>query len=92
METLTLNDGTVYQDSYASESCYGLYVRFGGGLSMIDVLLILADSGKTSRITYTCNKVEIVFEGYTKPVAINDEGNGVITALLKKEVVADGSN
>ena len=36
-------------------------------------------------------KVELVFEGYTKPVMINDEGTA-ITAMLVKDGANDGSN
>jgi hypothetical protein len=67
----------------------GLYVFFGGGLSIIDVLLILSDNDKTSRIQYTYWKVELVFEGYTKPVMINDDGTA-ITAILVKDGASNG--
>jgi hypothetical protein len=72
------------------ESRNGLYLYFGGGISMMDVLL-LSDSNKTSRIQYTYGKVELVFEGYAKPVMINDEGTA-ITAMLVKDGANDGSN
>jgi hypothetical protein len=67
----------------------GLYVFFGGGLSIIDVLLILSDNDKTSRIQYTYWKVELIFEGYTKPVMINDDGTA-ITAILVKDGASNG--
>jgi hypothetical protein len=73
------------------ESGNGLYLYFGGGISMMDVLLLLSDSNKTSRIQYTYGKVELVFEGYTKPVMTNDEGTA-ITAMLVKDGANDGSN
>jgi hypothetical protein len=73
------------------ESGNGLYLYFGGGISMMDVLLLLSDSNKTSRIQYNYWKVELVFEGYTKPVMINDEGTA-ITAMLVKDGANDGSN
>jgi hypothetical protein len=71
------------------ESGNGLYLYFGGGISMMDVIRILSDSNKTSRIQYTYWKVELVFEGYTKLVMINDEGTA-ITAMLVKDGVNNG--
>jgi hypothetical protein len=73
------------------ESGNGLYLYFGGGISMMDVILLLSDSNKTSRIQYTYGKVELVFEGYTKPVMINDEGTA-ITAMLVKDGANDGEH
>ena len=90
-QSLTFNDGTIYKDSHAMESGNGLYLYFGGGISMMDVILLLSDSNKTSRIQYTYWKVELVFEGYTKLVRINDEGTA-ITTMLVKDGVNDGSN
>ena len=90
-QSLTFNDGTIYKDSHAMESGNGLYLYFGGGISMMDVILLLSDSNKTSRIQYTYWKVELVFEGYIKPVMIHDEGTA-ITAMLVKDGANDGSN
>ena len=82
-QSLIFNDGTVFENSHAMEMGSGLYVYFGGA-SMLDVLQILSDREKTSRIQYNFNSVELVFEGYTKPKLINDEGTA-ITGLLAKE-------
>lgn len=90
-QSLTFNDGTICENSHAMEMGHGLYVFFGGGISMVDVLRILSDSEKTSRIQYNYNKVTLVFEGYTKPVTVNDEGTA-ITAILAKDGTNDGSN
>ena len=90
-QSLTFNDGTICKDSHAMESRNGLYLYFGGGISMMDVIRILSDSNKTSRIQYNYWKVELVFDGYTKPVMIHDEGTA-ITAMLVKDGANDGSN
>ena len=82
-QNLTFNDGTVFENSHAMEMGNGLYVYFGGA-SMLDVLQVLSDSEKTSRIEYNYNKVTLVFEGYTKPKTINDEGTA-ITGILEKD-------
>ena len=90
-QSLTFNDGTICKDSHAMESGNGLYLYFGGGISMMDVILLLSDSNKTSRIQYTYWKVELVFEGYIKPVMIHDEGTA-ITAMLVKDGANDGEH
>ena len=90
-ESLTFNDGTKCKDSHAMEMGNGLYVYFGEGTSMIDVLLILSDSNKTSRIQYNYYKVQKVFEGYTRPATINDDGKA-ITAILEKDGANNGGN
>ena len=90
-QSLTFNDGTICKDSHAMERGNGLYLYFGGGISMMDVILLLSDSNKTSRIQYTYWKVELVFEGYTKPVMIYDEGTA-ITAMLVKDGANDGEH
>lgn len=90
-QSLTFNDGTICKDSHAMESRNGLYLYFGGGISMMDVIRILSDSNKTSRIQYTYWKVELVFEGYTKLVRINDEGTA-ITAMLVKDGANNGEH
>ena len=87
VQSLTFNDGTTFENSRAMEMGKGLYVYFGSGISMVDVLLTLADSEKTSKIQYNYNKVTLTFEGYTKPVTINDDG-AAIAAILAK----DGAN
>lgn len=90
-QSLTFNDGTICKDSHAMETRNGLYLYFYGGISMMDVIGILSDSNKTSRIQYTYWKAELVFDGYTKPVMINDEGTA-ITAMLVKDGANDGEH
>ena len=90
-QSLTFNDGTICKDSHAMESGNGLYLYFYGGISMMDVIRILSDSNKTSRIQYTYWKAELVFDGYTKPVMINDDGTA-ITAMLVKDGANDGEH
>ncbi len=90
-QSLKFNDGTVCENSHAMENGYGLYIYLGGGISMIDALGILSDSKKTSQIQYNYNKVKLVFDGYTKPVTINDIGTA-ITAIMVKDGEQNGKN
>jgi hypothetical protein len=83
-QSLIFNDGTKCEDSHVMEMGPGLYINFGGGISMSEVLQILSDSERLSRIQYVYGKTKLVFEGYVKPVTINDEGTA-ITGILEKE-------
>lgn len=82
-QSLTFDDGTVFESSKAMESIYGLYLYFGGGQGMTDVVSVLSDNKKTKRIQYDYYKVKLVFEGYTELITISDEGNA-ITAIMGK--------
>ena len=86
METLTLNDGTVLENSSAIQS--GDLFLYVNGLSMKDVFLLLDDQEKTEKIIYTRNNgSEMIYLGYEKLIAVRDEGNNLITAVLRREVV-----
>ena len=89
MGTLTLNDGTVLQNSYALLSSGILFVYVQQAeMTIADVFNLFIDPEKTSAITYTqVNGEEVTFEGYTKLTAVRDEGDGLFTAVLKKAVV-----
>ena len=83
-QKLTFNDGTVFDNSRVSESAYGLYMFFGGGQTMREVIAVLSDPDKTSKILYDYNTATLVFEGYTEIYAINRTGNS-ITAIMQKD-------
>ena len=84
-EKLTLNDGTVLENSNALLSGeLFLYMR---GLDMRTVFNLLIDQSKTAVIIYTMNNGdEMQFNGFTKLIAVRDEGNDLITAVMRKEV------
>ena len=86
-EKLTLNDGTELENSSAILSGdLFLYVR---GESMRDAFDLLIDPENTAVIVYTQNNgTETTYEGYTKLRAVSDEDNGLITAVLRREVNA----
>lgn len=84
-EKLTLNNGTELENSNAILSGdLFLYVR---GKTIRGAFDLLVKPANTSVIVYTLNNGDdITYEGYTKLKAITDEGNGLITAVLRREV------
>lgn len=86
MGTLTLNDGTVFQNSSALVSTGNLFVYIQqAGVTLTDVFNAFVDPDKTGLIVYTqVNAEEIVFTGYEKLIAVRDEGDGLFTAVLKR--------
>ena len=84
METLRLNDGTVLNNSSVVLS--GDLFLYMNGITLQSAFQQLIESRKTRRIVYTMNNGEkIEYSGYTKLVALRDEGNGLTTAVLRKE-------
>ena len=86
-EKLTLSDGTVLENSSAieDEDTYSLYVYTRNDYTLKEIFDPLYDPEKTAEITYTqINGVDIVFTGYTRLIAVRNEGHGLITAVLRK--------
>lgn len=87
LETLKLNDGTVLENSSAI-LVSDLFVYINGS-DLQTVFDLLIDPENTQKIVYTqVNGESVVFVGYKKLRAVTDEGNGLITAVLRKEVSA----
>ena len=86
-EKLTLNNGTELEDSSAILSGDLFVYIHDSDLQTVFGLLI--DPENTEQIIYTRNNgTEVTYEGYTKLKAVTDEGNGLITAVLRREVNA----
>ena len=88
METLTLNDGTVLEESSAieDEDARTLFIYTRNNYGLKDVFDMMYDPEKTESIIYTYNNGEqVTYSGYTRLIAVRDEGRSVITAVLKKE-------
>lgn len=84
-EKLTLSDGTELENSSAilSGNMF-LYIR---GEDMKTVFDLLIDPENTEEIVYTMiNGEDRTFRGFNKLIAVTDEENGLITAVLRKEV------
>ena len=85
-EKLTLNDGTVLENASAIRSGVNLFAYvYGSDLRTVFDLLI--EKENTKRIVYTQNNGEdVVFYGFDRLIAVRDEGNGLVTAVLEREV------
>lgn len=77
---LTLNDGTIIENSSVIESG-NLYVYIGNGMTLAEVFEIMNDPEKTKKIVYDMGGT---YRGYKKLIAVRDEQNGTMTAVLKK--------
>ena len=84
-ESLKLSDGTVFNNSNAVLS--GSLFLYINGQDLRTVFDALIEPENTARIAYTQNNGETInFDGFTKLIAVRDEDNGLITAVLRKEV------
>lgn len=84
-ETLTLNDGTVLDNSNVYPDENSLYVYVENGFGLREVFELLIDEEKTQTIIRNTWGQITEFEGYTKLTAVRDEGKGLITAVLRKQ-------
>ena len=86
-EKLTLNNGTVLDNSSAILSGdLFVYIHDSDLQTVFDLLI---DPENTQKIIYTqINGTSIAYVGYKKLIAVRDEGSGLITAVLRKEVSA----
>ena len=84
-EKLTLNDGTELENSSAILS--GDLFLYVNGSDLRTVFDLLIDPENTKQIIYTqVNGTLITYVGYKKLRAVTDEDNGLITAVLRREV------
>ena len=83
---LTLNDGKVFENSHAIEIGNDLFVYVQDGISDIRAVFEnLIDAKKTSNIEYEDYGEHVtLFNGFSRLIAVRDEGNGLITAVLCK--------
>lgn len=81
---LTLNDGTVFENSHAIENGGSLFIYVQDAQSGIrDVFNAFADPEKTASIQYENMAGDtITLTGYNRIIAVRDEGRGLITAVL----------
>ena len=80
---LKLNDGTVLEDSSAILS--GDLFLYMNGYGLQEIFELLIDPEKTKKIIFTqVNGDKVTFTGYKRLIAVRDEENGLITAVLKK--------
>lgn len=81
---LTLNDGTVFENSHAIENGSNLFIYVQDGESDIrDVFNAFADPEKTVSIQFENMAGDLItLTGYNRIIAVRDEGRGLITAVL----------
>ena len=84
METLTLNDQTVLENSSAIEDENTLFVYTRNGYDMKFVFDSLYDPEKISTITALSTGNERIYTGYSRLVAVSNEGHNQVSAVLKK--------
>ena len=85
-EKLTLNDGTILNNSHAllSDGSLFIYVQ-QEGMTINSFFGLFSDPNKTVKIIYTqVNGEDITFTKYKKLMAVRDEENGLFTAVLKQ--------
>lgn len=84
MQIVTLNDGTELENSYAAETLDNLFLYISNGMSMLQVLMLMADPSKTEEITYTAGENTTVYSGYTVVQGITQEHGGMISVVLRR--------
>lgn len=85
MMRLKLSDGTVFDGGYLLNVDGKLFLYIPD-TDLRTVFNKLIEPAKTASISFIDGTDEHVFEGFTKLTAVNDEGNGLITAVIGKEV------
>lgn len=84
METLTFNDKTILEYSHAIQSGDSLYLYIQNGYTLQQVFNLLIDQEKTKKIICDGYGDKTTYIGYKVLNAIKDEGNNMITAVMKK--------
>lgn len=84
-QSLILNDGSIFVNSHVILNGT-LFVYIKDGVSGLrEVFDALIDPLKTAKITFSdYDGTKKVYRGYKKLIAVRDEGNGLITAVLSK--------
>ena len=82
-ETLKLNDGSILDGNALLSGDLFLYVN---NRTLQEVFSLLIEPNKAKKIVYTMShETKQTFTGYKRLIAVRDEGNGLITVVLRKE-------
>jgi len=84
MDTIVLNDGTTWS-GYVLVSGNQLFF-YVNGQTLKQVFDKLIVTTKAKKVTYNSGGQSQVFKGYSKLIAVRDEGNDLITAVTEKVV------
>lgn len=83
-EKITLENGTEFDGNVIESGDLFIYIDGSNIKTVFDSLI---DPENTSEIEYTqVNGKTITYTGYTKLIAVRDEGNDLITAIMRKGV------
>ncbi len=85
MNTLTLNDGTVLEDTQAIESTGMLFIYSYCGHTIKELCDLLFPAENISSIEANFPGGTKTYNGYNRLVAVRDEGNNLLTAVLAKD-------
>ena len=91
METLTLNNGVVLENSAAIENEDSLYIYTRNNYAVKDLCDVLYLPANIERIVAVYPGGETTYTGFIKLIAVRDEGKGLTTAVLKR-VLNNGGN
>lgn len=84
METIVLNDGTTWSGYVVvSGNQLFFYVNNQTLKQVFDKLIV---TSKAKKVTYNSGGQAQIFKGYSKLIAVRDEGNNLITAVTEKVV------
>lgn len=92
METLTLNNGVVLENSTAIEDEDSLYIYTRNNYAVKVLCDALYLPANIERIIAVYPGGEATYTGFNKLIAVRDEGKGLTTAVLKRTVQDNGSN
>lgn len=84
MNTITMNDGTVLEDSNILDMNGSLCFFVRNGMTMAEVFALFNDPEKTATITETRYEQEKTYEGYTDLNMIQKNYAGQISGILMK--------
>lgn len=90
-QSIILKDGMVFENSNIISNGGSLYVYVRDETSCIKTVFnSFIDPEKTAEIKCVYGEHETEYKGYTKLIAVRDEGNGLITAVLDKPEQNEG--
>ena len=92
METLTLNNGVVLENSTAIENDNFLYIYTRNNYAVKYLCDALYLPENIARIVAVYSGGERTYTGFNKLIAVRDEGKGFTTAALKRTVLNNGGN
>lgn len=84
MQKLILNDGTELNNSYAAETIDYLFLYISNGMSMLKIMMLMADPEKIGRIIYAAGNNETQYTDYTTVSSITAEHGGMISVSLRR--------